>query len=107
HLPQSPLQPQPHDRHRRSHPHPGTSTLKMLTVCAGASQGHVARAPKDRDVPVPEITKKLTIKTGKNAGTNRLVASLYRVLAEAEQAEAAGQARVGEQAAPPRPSHQP
>lgn len=30
-LPQSPLQSQPHDGHRRSRPHPGASTLKMLS----------------------------------------------------------------------------
>ncbi|MFE2234161.1 hypothetical protein ACFXA4_16555 [Streptomyces sp. NPDC059442] len=53
-------------------------------MCAGVSQGHVVRALKDKDVPVPKITKKLTIKTGKNAGTNPLVASLYRALTEAE-----------------------
>ncbi|WP_406162293.1 hypothetical protein OG298_37380 [Streptomyces sp. NBC_01005] len=75
-------------------------------MCAGASQGHVARGLKDKDVPVPKITKKLTIKTGKNADTNPLVASLYRALTEAEQAEAAGQARVGEQLRPV-PSHRP
>ncbi|MEU5304332.1 hypothetical protein ACH4YO_31785 [Streptomyces noursei] len=46
-----------------------------------------ARALKDKGVPVPEIAKKLTIKTGKNAGKNPSVASLYRALAEAEQAE--------------------
>ncbi|WP_381562705.1 recombinase family protein [Streptomyces eurythermus] len=47
-----------------------------------------ARALKNKGVPVPEIAKKLTIKTGKNAGKNPSVASLYRALAEAEQAEA-------------------
>ncbi|WP_207931126.1 recombinase family protein [Streptomyces sp. 8K308] len=35
-----------------------------------------ARALKDKGVPVPEIAKKLTIKTGKNAGKNPSVASL-------------------------------
>ncbi|MEU6090901.1 recombinase family protein [Streptomyces sp. NPDC047085] len=44
-----------------------------------------AIALKDKGVPVPEIAKKLTIKTGKNAGKSPSVASLYRVLAEAEQ----------------------
>ncbi|WP_055698265.1 hypothetical protein [Streptomyces silaceus] len=39
-------------------------------------------------VPVPEIAKKLVIKTGKNAGKNPSVASLYRALAEAEEAAA-------------------
>lgn len=47
-----------------------------------------ARALKDRGVPVPEIAKKLTIKTGKNAGKHPSVASLYRALAEAEENEA-------------------
>jgi hypothetical protein len=44
-----------------------------------------AQALKDKGVPVPDIAKKLTIKTGKNAGTSPSVASLYRALAEAEQ----------------------
>jgi hypothetical protein len=47
-----------------------------------------AVALKDKGVPVPEIAKKLTIKTGKNAGKSPSVASLYRVLAEVEQAAA-------------------
>jgi DNA invertase Pin-like site-specific DNA recombinase len=47
-----------------------------------------ALALKDKGVPVPEIAKKLTIKTGKNAGKSPSVASLYRALAEAEQAAA-------------------
>ncbi|MFF4575943.1 hypothetical protein [Streptomyces sp. NPDC001410] len=51
-----------------------------------------ARALKDKGVPVPEIAKKLTIKTGKNAGQHPSVASVYRALAEAEATEApAGQ----------------
>ncbi|MBI0377287.1 recombinase family protein [Streptomyces albiflaviniger] len=48
----------------------------------------LARALKDRGVPVPEIAKKLTIKTGKNAGRHPSIASLYRALAEAEENEA-------------------
>lgn len=44
-----------------------------------------ALALKDKGVPVPDIAKKLTIKTGKNAGSSPSVASLYRALAEAEQ----------------------
>ncbi|WSJ93934.1 recombinase family protein [Streptomyces sp. NBC_01320] len=44
-----------------------------------------AQALKDKGVPVPDIAKKLTIKTGKNAGTSPSVASLYRALAQAEQ----------------------
>ncbi|MGW1767504.1 hypothetical protein ACWCQL_26030 [Streptomyces sp. NPDC002073] len=47
-----------------------------------------AVALKDKGVPVPEIAKKLTIKTGKNAGRNPSVASLYRALAESEEAAA-------------------
>ncbi|MDP4510334.1 recombinase family protein [Nonomuraea turcica] len=51
-----------------------------------------ARALKDNGTPVPEIAKKLTIKTGKNAGKHPSVASLYRALAEAEHTEPAGHA---------------
>jgi DNA invertase Pin-like site-specific DNA recombinase len=46
-----------------------------------------ALALRDKGVPVPEIAKKLTIKTGKNAGQPPSVASLYRAFAEAEQQE--------------------
>jgi DNA invertase Pin-like site-specific DNA recombinase len=42
-----------------------------------------ARALRDQGTPVPEIAKKLTIKTGKNEGKNPSVASVYRALAEA------------------------
>ncbi|WP_345584321.1 recombinase family protein [Streptomyces prasinosporus] len=45
-----------------------------------------ARALKDKGVPVPEIAKKVTIKTGKNAGQHPSVASVYRALADAETA---------------------
>ncbi|MFC9164417.1 recombinase family protein [Streptomyces fungicidicus] len=44
-----------------------------------------ARALKDKGVPVPEIAKKLTIKTGKNAGQHPSVASVYLALADAEE----------------------
>ncbi|WP_031154640.1 hypothetical protein [Streptomyces erythrochromogenes] len=47
-----------------------------------------AVALKNKGVPVPEIAKKLVIKTGKNAGKSPSVASLYRALAEAEEATA-------------------
>ncbi|MFG2918551.1 recombinase family protein [Kitasatospora sp. NPDC048298] len=47
-----------------------------------------AIALKDKGVPVPEIAKKLEIKTGKNAGKHPSVASVYRALAEAEEAAA-------------------
>jgi hypothetical protein len=45
-----------------------------------------AIALKNKGVPVPGIAKKLTIKTGKKAGHHPSVASLYRALAEAEEA---------------------
>jgi len=41
-----------------------------------------ARALRDRGTPMLEITKKLVIKTGKNAGRHPSVASLYRALAD-------------------------
>ncbi|MGH3233232.1 MAG: recombinase family protein [Streptosporangiaceae bacterium] len=47
-----------------------------------------ALALKDKGIPVPDIAKKLTIKSGKNAGKSPSVASLYRALAEAEPAAA-------------------
>jgi len=47
-----------------------------------------ALALKNKGLPIPDIAKKLTIKTGKNAGESPSVASLYRALAEAEQAAA-------------------
>lgn len=53
-----------------------------------------ALALKAKGVPVPEIAGKLTIKTGKNAGKSPSVASLYRALAEAEEADAATEAQV-------------
>jgi DNA invertase Pin-like site-specific DNA recombinase len=43
-----------------------------------------ARALKDKGTPMSEIARKLEIKTGKNAGRNPSVASLYRALAETE-----------------------
>nr|WSU78226.1 recombinase family protein [Streptomyces anulatus] len=47
-----------------------------------------AVALKDKGTPVPEIAKKLVIKTGKNAGEHPSVASVYRALADAEEAAA-------------------
>ncbi len=41
-----------------------------------------ARALRDKGTPMPDIVKKLTIKTGKNAGQHPSVASLYRALAD-------------------------
>lgn len=41
-----------------------------------------ARALKDKGIPVPEIARKLTIKSGKNAGQHPSIASVYRALAE-------------------------
>jgi DNA invertase Pin-like site-specific DNA recombinase len=46
-----------------------------------------AVALKDKSVPVPDIAKKLVIKTGKNAGKNPSVALLYRALAAAEDSD--------------------
>ena len=43
-----------------------------------------ALALKDKGVPVPDTATKLTIKTGKNAGSHPSVASLYPAFAEAE-----------------------
>ncbi|MEV0115912.1 hypothetical protein AB0H77_22130 [Streptomyces sp. NPDC050844] len=48
-----------------------------------------ARVLRDKGVPVSDIAKKLTIKTGKNMGKHPSVASLYRALAGAEEADAA------------------
>jgi DNA invertase Pin-like site-specific DNA recombinase len=47
-----------------------------------------AQALRAKGVPIPEIAAKLKISTGKNAGKPPSVASLYRALAEAEQADA-------------------
>ena len=41
-----------------------------------------ARALRDKGTPMPDIVKKLIIKTGKNAGQHPSVASLYRALAD-------------------------
>ncbi|WP_410597802.1 recombinase family protein [Amycolatopsis sp. lyj-23] len=41
-----------------------------------------ARALREKGTPMPDIVKKLTIKTGKNAGQHPSVASLYRALAD-------------------------
>ncbi|WP_242606532.1 hypothetical protein [Protofrankia symbiont of Coriaria ruscifolia] len=49
---------------------------------------------KDKGVPVPEIAKKLTIKTGKNAGKSPSVVSLYRALAEADQRDVETEAEI-------------
>ncbi len=48
-----------------------------------------ACALKDKGTPIPEIAKKLSIKTGKNTGKHPSVASLYRALAEADSQHAA------------------
>jgi hypothetical protein len=44
---------------------------------------------RQKCVPVPEIAKKLTIKTGKNKDQHPSVASLYWAFAEAEQEQSA------------------
>ena len=41
-----------------------------------------ARALRDKGTPMPDIVKKLTIKTGKNTGQHPSIASLYRALAD-------------------------
>lgn len=41
-----------------------------------------ARALRDRGVPIPEIARRVTIKTGRNAGKHPSVASVYRALAD-------------------------
>ncbi len=43
-----------------------------------------ALALREKSIPVPEIAKKLTIKTGVNAGKSPSLASVYRALAEAD-----------------------
>jgi DNA invertase Pin-like site-specific DNA recombinase len=48
-----------------------------------------ARALQAKGTPVPEIRKKLVIKTGKNAGRNPSLASVYRALADVERETAA------------------
>ncbi|MFE2182355.1 MULTISPECIES: recombinase family protein [Streptomyces] len=53
-----------------------------------------ARALKDKGVPVPEIAKKLTIKTGKNAGKHPSVTSLYQALAEDEDTAGSDEAQI-------------
>ncbi|MFE5110626.1 hypothetical protein [Streptomyces sp. NPDC056663] len=60
----------------------------IYAVVIGHRPARVPNSPFTPDplalkVPVPEIAKKLTIKTGKNAGQHPSVASIYRALAEA------------------------
>jgi DNA invertase Pin-like site-specific DNA recombinase len=43
-----------------------------------------ARALKDKGTPMPDIARKIIIKTGKNAGKHPSVASLYRALAQTD-----------------------
>jgi hypothetical protein len=54
-----------------------------------------ALALKARGGPVPDIAKKLTIKTGKNTGSSPSVASPYRAIAEAEADQATTEELVG------------
>ncbi|MFC4607308.1 recombinase family protein [Streptomyces maoxianensis] len=61
--------------------------LELLTGPLTGITGHgrhVLRRARGRR-PVPEIAKKLTIKTGKNKDQHPSVASVYRALAEAER----------------------
>ncbi|MET8270123.1 hypothetical protein [Streptomyces sp. NPDC005096] len=67
----------------------------------------VAVALGDKGVPVPEIAKKLVIRTGKNAGKNPSVASLHRALAEAEDAADDGLPLRPAQARPHPPARSP
>lgn len=46
-----------------------------------------ARALKNNGTPMPEIARKLLIKTGKNAGRHPSVASLYRAFADTDSAQ--------------------
>ncbi|MFD0337115.1 hypothetical protein ACFVH0_00190 [Streptomyces sp. NPDC127117] len=55
---------------------------------------------KDKGVPVPEIAKKLVIKTGRDAGEHPSVASVYRALAGAEEAAALAAVDDGESLRP-------
>ena len=48
----------------------------------GEGEGLLQRALRDNGTPMPDIVKKLIIKTGKNAGQHPSVASLYRALAD-------------------------
>jgi len=48
-----------------------------------------ARSLRANGVPVPEIARKLVITSGKNQGKRPSVATVYRILAEDEQPEAA------------------
>jgi DNA invertase Pin-like site-specific DNA recombinase len=62
---------------------------KTLEGQQAAAANLFARALKDKGTPIPEIAKKLSIKTGKNAGKHPSGASLYRALAEADSQHAA------------------
>jgi len=48
-----------------------------------------ARALREQGTSIPDIVRKLTIKTGKNTGKHPSVASLYRALADPDPAEIA------------------
>ncbi|MCG7204829.1 hypothetical protein [Streptomyces arenae] len=66
-------------------------------------------APKNKGVPDPGIAKKPTIKAGRNAGRHPLAASLYRALAEAEEADTSDDDAqvIGPRPPGPRPHHRP
>ncbi|MFD0211569.1 hypothetical protein ACFVH9_21235, partial [Streptomyces hirsutus] len=78
----------PGRRPDRAQPHPGEDTFEgRVTAAAKGNHGGRPKAIdddsllpahtlKDRGVPVPEIAKKLTVKTGKNAGQHLSVASV-------------------------------
>ncbi|MFD3947703.1 hypothetical protein [Streptomyces sp. NPDC058579] len=71
-----------------------TGPLTGIYDLNGMGAMSFAVALKNKGVPVPDITKKLTIKTGKNAGRHPSVASLYRALTEAEEAAVSDDAPV-------------
>ncbi|MGH3565280.1 MAG: hypothetical protein ACRDRH_04465 [Pseudonocardia sp.] len=55
--------------------------VRSLEEVAGQPYRQCLVAPR---TPMPEIVKKLTIKTGKNTGEHPSVASLYRALADTD-----------------------
>lgn len=46
-----------------------------------------ARSLRTNGVPVPEIARKLVITSGKNKGQRPSVATVYRILADTDEAE--------------------
>jgi hypothetical protein len=71
--------PDPGGENRREVPH---RAVRPRAVVIDEDDVLFARALRDKGTPMPDIVKKLTIKTGKNAGQHPSVASLYRALAD-------------------------